>query len=292
MRPHDHFCDAVMGEKAVHAHDDTLFHRILREEHADLPAARRQRQAHGGKVALPALHDDMIHTAPRIVIDAPRGFGFNDGQVVVEDRDRDNGHAVRDEHDRRAEPPGRQVQRDAVGVAVAGHHGEIEMPARKELAVPPVVREQLHDAQRPEHAVAAHQGSRQPDRAPAVCDRGAREPRERRGHRGEPPFEAQLGPLAAGQHPAEIRDRAALVRPPGGDHGAPVAAGADPEVAPQAVQQDDGDAEERAVGSRKGPRQHAQAGVLGHDEIDDPRDDLAAVARDLGLHARIERSRP
>ena len=204
VRPDDHFCDAVMGEEAAHAHHDTLFHGFLGEEQADLPAARRQRQAHGGKVALPALHNDMIHTAARIVIDAPRGFGFNDGQVIVEDRDRDNGHAVRDEHDRRAEPAGRQVQRDAVRVAVAGHHGEIEVPARKELAVPPVVREQLHDAQRPEHAVAAHQGSRQPDRAPAVCDRGARKPGDRRGHRGEARFEAQLGPLAAGQHPAEI----------------------------------------------------------------------------------------
>ena len=91
MRPHDDFCDAVTGEEAVHPHDDTLFHGILGEEHADLPAARRQRQAHGGKVALPAFDNDMIHTAPRIVIDAPRGFGLNDGQVVIEARS-DNGH--------------------------------------------------------------------------------------------------------------------------------------------------------------------------------------------------------
>ena len=192
---------------------------------------------------------------------------------------------MRDEGDRHADPMRHQVQRDAVRIAVARHDREPRMAARKELEVSPVVREELQHPECGKHAVAPAHAPGQPRCPPAVSNDRRRQPRKRRRHGHEPPPEDDLGPPAARQHPPQLRDGAAFVRPPRRHDGVAVARGGDARVAPERVQEHEPDRKGRRLRPAQRPAEQTDPAALGQDELQDPLHHLAAVAGQKRSHA-------
>src|SRR5258708_38906417 len=89
--------------------------------------------------------------------------------MEVEPRERTSGHAVGAQNSGDATLSRRQVEGDAMGVAVAGHHGETEAAALKDVEIPRVVANQLDHAQRLEKLVPPMQQACDPKDAPNRC---------------------------------------------------------------------------------------------------------------------------
>ena len=66
----------------------------------------------------PSMNQDARHVAAFVHVSLPGGLAMNQRQFVGESRHGRDGHAVRDEHDGHAALSRRQIERDAVRVAV------------------------------------------------------------------------------------------------------------------------------------------------------------------------------
>jgi hypothetical protein len=154
MRTHDELLHAHVRQERAQAADDAMLNGILRQEHADRQVLGRHWQPHQDVCRPTALDQRVIHPAAGLLVNAPRSLAFVDGHVVVQPGERTGGHAVSDEHDRNAEPSRHEVERDAAGIAVTRHDGELNGSSGQELRVSFVISEQLHDAQCAKHAVA------------------------------------------------------------------------------------------------------------------------------------------
>jgi hypothetical protein len=99
------------------------------------------------------MDQDAIHLAALLKVRLPRGLAMDHRQVVAELSYGPYGHAVRDENDGQATLSRRQVERDAVRVAVAGHHRETEAPVLEDVEISRVVANQFDNAKHFEELV-------------------------------------------------------------------------------------------------------------------------------------------
>ena len=207
-----------VGEQQAEALEDLRLDGILREEQADRQRARRKRQAHRGMVALATLDHDVVHPAAGRLVDLPGRLPFDDREIVVEPRDRPYGHAVGDEHHRNPGSLRREIQRDAVRIAVAGHDRQLKRTGGKEIPVAPIVGDQLHHPEGAEDPVAAAQNTSEASRAPAIGHDASGRAFRRRTPRTSAAIETSAPSTSrSGTIRFQARDLAAFVRPAGRD---------------------------------------------------------------------------
>src|ERR1041384_909861 len=115
-----------------------------------------------------ALDDDLAESAPDTAIDIGGGLTLHDCNVVIELRDRLDGHPVCDQDHWNAEPARCHTQRDAVRIAVAGYDGELKSSGSKQFDVALIVEEELDETIGVERAVSKVQEARGPSQS---CER-------------------------------------------------------------------------------------------------------------------------
>ena len=135
-----------------------------------------------------------------------------------------------------------------------------------------------------QHAGAPARAPGQPCCPPPSNDR-RRQPRKRRRHGHEPPPEDDLGPPPVRQHPHQLRDGAAFVRPPRRHDGVTVPCGGNARVAPERVHEHEHGRKRSVLRAVQRPAERADPAALGQDELQDPLHHLAAVAGQKRSHA-------
>ena len=123
MRADEDARHARVCEQSLDEALQTFLVHVLAEEEPDAQTLREPRVRHRRVSLPPAVDEDAAHPTPLLLVRLPRRLTVNQRQFVGESRHGADGHPVRDEHDGHAAPARREVEGDAVRVAVARHHG-------------------------------------------------------------------------------------------------------------------------------------------------------------------------
>ena len=209
MRADEYARHARVIEETFDDGAQALLVHVLAEKYPDAQALGERPRRYRGVMLPPTVDEDSPETAALVKVSLTRGLAVNQRQVVGESRDGAHRHAVRDEDDGDAALARREVEGDAVGVAVARHHGEAEATAAEDFEVARVVGDQFGDAEHLEELVAPVQQARETEHASPVP---ARAPGQREKCRGVgAAAELQFSPTKLREQPGQSLDGPPLV---------------------------------------------------------------------------------
>src|SRR5262249_42307741 len=120
---------------------------------------------HWSIILPPTMDQDSIHPAARLQIGLPGGFAMDDRQVVRKPCDWSYGHTVCDENNGHATLSGRQVESDAMRVAVVLRHREAGAAIPEDAEIPRIEGNELNNAEHLEERVPPIEQARHPENA-------------------------------------------------------------------------------------------------------------------------------
>jgi hypothetical protein len=109
------------------------------------------------------MYQNAIHPAALFYVYLPGGFAMYDCQIVAKLRDWAYRHAMSEKYDRHSTLSSRQVERNAVWIAMARHHSQMETPSSKDVEISRVVTNQIDNTHDSEKFVSSMQQAREPE---------------------------------------------------------------------------------------------------------------------------------